>query len=259
MDLGINNKKVLITGGSRGLGLALAKAFKEEGCKVIIISRNKKSCGEAIKMLGGKKKGHDFFTANLLDYKKNELLLKKILAKHKSIDIVIHNVGGGLGLKNPTDKIENWIKSWIFNVGISIQINNFLLPIMKKKKWGRVVNISSLASINGLPRIEPYGGSVAYSCSKNYLNMYTKTMAREYAKFNISISAVLPGPFLSPGKHWDKLKKKNNKLFNLYVKNLNSLERFSKVEEVVPFVLLLASEKASSAQGALVNIDGGAY
>ena len=84
-------------------------------------------------------------------------------------------------------------------------------------------------------------------------------MAREYAKFNISISAVLPGPFLSPGKHWDKLKKKNNKLFNLYVKNLNSLERFSKVEEVVPFVLLLASEKASSAQGALLNIDGGAY
>lgn len=259
MNLDLKNKKVLITGGSKGLGLELSKAFEKEGCKVVIISRNKKNCEKTLKLLGGKKKGHDFFLSNLLNYKKNDALIKKIIKKHKTIDIVIHNIGGGLGFKNPTDKLENWIKSWIFNVGISIQINNVLLPIMKKKKWGRIINISSLASINGLPKVQPYGGSISYSCSKSYLNMYTKTMAREYAKYNISISAILPGPFLSPGKHWDRLKKTNKKLFNSYVNSVNSINRFAKFEEIVPFVLLLSSNKASYTQGSLFNIDGGAY
>lgn len=259
MNLNLKNKKVLITGGSKGLGLELSRAFEKEGCKVIIISRNKKNCENAIKLIGGKKEGHDFYISNLLNYEKNEKLIKKILKKHKAIDIVIHNIGGGLGLKNPTDKLKNWIKSWIFNVGISIQINNVLLPIMKKRKWGRVINISSLASINGMPTIKPYGGSIAYACSKSYLNMYTKTMAREYAKYNVSISAILPGPFLSPGKHWDKLKKKNKKLFNAYIKNVNSINRFADFNEIVPFVLLFSSAKASYTQGSLLNIDGGAY
>jgi len=150
------------------------------------------------------------------------------------------------------------MKVWMFNVGISIEINNILIPKMIIQGGGKIINISSSSSIDGLPAIKPFGGSIQYSCAKSYLNTYTKCMAREYADKNISFSAVLPGPFLSPGKHWDKLKSKNKNLFNKFIKSNNPLKRFSKFEDIIPFVLLLASEKSSFSNGSLIPINGGA-
>jgi len=258
MNLNLENKNILITGGSRGLGEKLAYAFAEEGCRVSIISRSKKDCLNVMKNIGGANNGHFYSSSNLLKKKNINTSIKNILNYFKKIDIVVHNVGGALGYKDPLENLDNWMKVWMFNVGISIEINNILIPKMIIQGGGKIINISSSSSIDGLPANKPFGGSIQYSCAKSYLNMYTKCMAREYADKNISFSAVLPGPFLSPGKHWDKLKSKNKNLFNKFIKSNNPLKRFSKFEDIIPFVLLLASEKSSFSNGSLIPINGGA-
>jgi len=105
--------------------------------------------------------------------------------------------------------------------------------------------------------VEPYGGAPAYSCAKAYLNMYIKVVGRELAKDNVIISGVMPGTILSEGKHWDKLQKTNPELVREYLDRHQAIGRFGRAEEIAPFVLLLSSEQASFAAGAVLPVDGG--
>ena len=91
---------------------------------------------------------------------------------------------------------------------------------MKLKKSGKIIHISSSASIDGGPKIHPYGGFPPYACAKAFLNMYVKTLGRELNKFNIHVSAILPGPILTENKHWDKAKKKIRNFIISSSKNL---------------------------------------
>lgn len=256
MDLGIKGKRVLITGGSRGIGAAMAKDFAAESCKVSIVSRDEESLKEKVKEIGGKTKGHDYIVANLRDDGEPTRVAKELLAKYKKIDIVVHNVGGGLGQKDPLGKVEGWNSVWQFNVGIAIEMNAILIPQMKKQGWGRVVHVSSIVAELGDPSMKSLGGSLPYAAAKAYLNAYIKGLAREMAKANVVVSGVMPGVVLSKGKHWDKVRKENPELVAEFLDLYYPAGRFGSAEEISPFVLLLASEKASFAAGSIIPISG---
>ncbi len=258
MDLGIAKKRVLITGASRGIGAEIARSFAKEGCQISLIARDRINLESVLKQIGGSESGHDYLDLNLREPGTPTEAVKELLSNHESIDIVVHNVGGGLGIKDPLAETNEWLEVWNFNVGIAIEMNALLVPPMRKNRWGRIIHISSINAVTGGTMIKPYGGAPAYSCAKAYLNMYTKVISREFAKDNVIVSAVMPGTILSKGKHWDKLQKKEPHKIEEYLERHHAIGRFGDVAEIAPFVLLLASDIASFAAGSLVNVDGGA-
>ena len=257
MDLEIANKRVLITGASRGIGAELARHFAKEGCRLSLVARNRENLESILGQIGDKVNGHDYLDLDLREPWAPTKAAKELLKRHEIIDIVVHNVGGGLGIKDPLAHVDDWLEVWKFNVGIAIEMNAQLVPPMQKSAWGRIIHVSSISAVTGGTMVEPYGGAPAYSCAKAFLNMYTKVIARELAKDNIIVSAVMPGTILSKGKHWDKLQKKEPHKVKEYLERHHAIGRFGDAAEITPFVLLLSSSHASFAAGLLVNIDGG--
>lgn len=257
MELGLKGKRVLITGGSRGIGAAIAQDFADEDCKVSIVSRDEESLKQKIAEIGGRRKGHEYIVSNLRDPGEPTRIAKELIARHKKVDIVVHNVGGGLGLKYPLGKVEDWNAVWQFNAGIAIEMNAFLIPEMKKQGWGRVVHVSSITAELGDPSMESLGGSLPYAAAKAYLNAYIKGLGREMAKDNVVVTGVMPGVVLSKGKYWDKVKKEKPELVEEFLAQYYPIGRFGLAQEISPFVVLLASDKASFAAGSIIPISGG--
>lgn len=258
MDFGIKGKRVLITGGSRGIGASIAKDFANEGCKISIVSRDEESLKQKINEIGGEAKGHEYIVSNLLEQKEPTRVAQGLLSRHSCIDIVVHNVGGGLGARDPLGKIEDWSMVWQFNVGIAIEMNSILIPPMKNQGWGRVVHVSSISGELGDPSFDSLiGGALPYAAAKAYLNAYVKGLGSMMAKFNVVVSGVMPGVVLSKGKYWDKLKNDNPEIVDKFLNQYYPIGRFGCCDEISPFVVLLASQKASFAAGSLIPISGG--
>ena len=256
MELGIKNKKVLITGSSRGLGSKLAKDFSKEECKIILVGRNKVNLIKTFNEIGGKDNGNSYYVMDLLQSGSPKKLSKHILEKNMGVDIIIHNLGGALGVRDPLAQYNDWKKVWDFNVGVSIQLNNLLIPKMIKNNWGRIVHISSVNAISAGEVNTKYGASHAYNSSKSYLNTYVKSISRELIKKNIVISSVMPGPIMSKGKHWEKLKKQKLNIYKEFINNFIPSGKLSTYDEISPFVLLLSSDKSTLASGSSLKIDG---
>ncbi|MCK5013489.1 MAG: SDR family oxidoreductase [Candidatus Omnitrophica bacterium] len=257
MDLGIKGKRVLITGGSKGIGAAIAKDFSNEGAKVSIVSRNEERLKKEIDELGGAIKGHEYIVSDLRDGGEPTRVAREMIVKHKKVDIVVHNVGGALGEKNPLGKVEDYNAVWQFNVGIAIEMNAVLVPEMKKQGWGRVVHVSSISAELGEPLVEPFGGALPYAAAKAYLNAYIRGLGREMAKDNVVVTGVMPGAVLSEGKYWDKLKDENPQLVDEFLNQHYPIGRFADAEEISSFVVFLASDEASFAAGSVVSVSGG--
>ncbi len=257
MDLGLKNKRVVITGASRGLGEEIAQQFSKEGALVTLVARNEEKLNLLINDFGGKKKGHNFHVSDLRIKGEPTKVAKKIIKNNKKIDIVVHNLGGSLGSTSIFSEIENWIDNFKFNAGIAIELNNIFGPHMTKNKSGRIVHISSSNALSGGTPSDGEAPAPAYTCAKSFLNMYSKVLGREFAKHNVVVSCIIPGVLKSEGKYWDRLSKSNPKLVKNYLKNHHAIGRFGKFSEIAPFVLFMASKHATFAASANLNIDGG--
>ncbi|MCX5695187.1 MAG: SDR family oxidoreductase [Candidatus Omnitrophica bacterium] len=256
MNFGIKDKKVLVTGASKGIGAAIARAFAAEGCRLSLIARNKDKLKQLFEEIGGTVKGHEFLSIDLMEPGAPTKAVKSLLKDSDPFDIVVHNVGGALGLKDIFAPLGDWADVWRFNVGIAIEMNRILIPPMRQRKWGRVVHLSSISGDLGEP-LEPFGGAIPYAAAKAYLNAYVKGLGRELARDNVIISGVMPGAALSEGKYWDKTVKNDPVLAKKFLDHYYPIGRFGKPEEIAPFVVLLASERATFAAGTLIPVSGG--
>jgi NAD(P)-dependent dehydrogenase (short-subunit alcohol dehydrogenase family) len=255
MLIDIKNKNVLITGSSKGLGEYLSKYLSKYCSRILLVARNSEKL-EQLK-IDLSPTDCEYFAKDLLEENTTEALCDFMKKINFEPDIVIHNVGGALGKKNPISIKQDFLDVWNFNVGIQIEINNKIIPKMIEKKWGRIVSISSILAKNGGMPFEPYGGSIHYNTAKSYLNSYNKCLSRELAQHNIVVSTVMPGVLLSEGKYWHKMVQKNPELVADFLDKHVSIKRFGLYEELAPFVLLLCSDYASYCSGTEINIDGG--
>ena len=250
MDLGINGKNVLVTGASQGIGLACALAFAAEGCRVTVTARREPALRVAVEKMGGLQAGHRCLAIDLMATGAAAEAMVRLTKGDAPFDIVVHNLGGTLDLKDPLAPSAAWNKVWQFNVGIAIDMNAALLPPMIARKWGRVVHISSISA-------ESIRGSAPYAAAKAYLNAYVKGLGRAVAPSGVIVSAVMPGAIWSEGGHWDRIRKERPEVEPDFLRHHHAIGRLGTAEEIAPAVLFLASQHVTFAPATIIPIDGG--
>lgn len=261
MDLGLEKRVVLITGGSVGIGLSIAEEFLKEHPRVVICARNEDRLNKAVEDLQARYPGKDVFgkscdVSKLADL---ETLVRYVEQAVGGINILINNAGTGSEEKNMSAPDEKWYHYWDLHVMAAVRLCRLCVPLMKKSPTGGVIiNTASLCAMQPL-YYEPI-----YNVTKAALNMYTKCLADELIKDNIRVMAVSPGLVLTPD--WQKtaaiLSKKEgitvDQYFNNIAKAMAPIGRFSSPSEVARFYVFLASEHASYCLGTNFHVDGGA-
>ncbi len=246
MNFNIKNKRALITGASRGIGMAIVKSLAAEGVKTASVSRTPISNDE----LNINNNDHISIELDLIKEGSGTELFKTLSERWGLPDIIIHNVGGNLDITDPLCGIEEWRKIYRFNLEIAIELNNLFIPNLISQKWGRIIHISSIASLENQ-------GTVPYCSMKAALNAYTRSLGRFLSPNGISVSAVLPGAVFTEGGYWDKTLKSRPEHVAKYLSERMAINRFGKVEEISDFVTFLCSDQASFVVGSSFLVDGG--
>jgi len=249
MDLKIAGKKALVTGAGRGLGRAIAISLAREGVKVACVSRTKEDLDELLLSIGGVNLGHIGIAMDLIPDSSPEELISK-LGPFGDLDIVVHNAGGTLDISDPFCSVADWRKVYRFNFEIAVEINRLILPIMQKRRWGRICHISSIAAMEN-------HGPVPYCAIKAALTAYTRSMGGVVAPDGIVMTAVLPGAVFTEGGYWDNTLRDRPEHVSKYLGERQRIGRFGRPEEIADFVTYLCSELASFNTGSIVPIDGG--
>ena len=251
MNLNLSNKTFLISGSSKGIGLKIAESLLSESANVIITGRSKNLIKNQFNKLfsefGSKIAYVDGDIKSDLVLKKIKNLVKK---RWKKLDGIVANAGSTKMNIGPfsSEKDFYWYQKNNFLTAFKF-VNYFLNEI--KKSRGSIVFISSIASLKDI------GAPLGFASSKLSLNLYSKFLANELAKYNVRVNNIVPGNIYFKGGNWDKKIKKNPKKVKKMIKSQVPLRRFGKPEEIANLTTFLLSSKSSFMTGAEIVIDGG--
>lgn len=245
---GLEGKVVVVTGGSRGIGLEIAKKLLEEKARVVICGRKQENLDAAAASLG-----HDrnlmTIAAHIAKEEDVDILFNRVMDAHQGLDVLINNVGMNLMTPSVADAtVAQWQKIIETNLTGTFICARKAASIMKGKKRGAIVNITSIAGRKASP------GMGIYGIAKAGVEMMTKVLAAELASFNIRVNAVAPAmvrtEFSKP--FWS-----NKDICELVVRGI-PLGRIAEPIDVVHPVLFLASEASCFITGQTLVVDGGA-
>jgi len=248
MDLGIKGKRALVTGASRGIGESIAINLAKEGCKVAIIARTESDLKLVLEQMPGD--GHCMLVADLTRESAPVEVIDEIKKIFGMPDILVNNLGSTLGITDPFCSLDDWRKIYRINFEVAIEINNLIIPAMRGQKWGRIVNISSTASMEN-------NGPVTYCSMKAALTAYSRSVGRVLAKYGIVMSALLPGAVFTKGGFWDQVLKERPEHAEKYLKERCPLGKFGEPDDIGTMTVILCSEQAKFCQGSIFPVDGG--
>lgn len=247
MDFHLHGRRAVVVGASKGLGRAVAKLLAAEGCAVAAVARTASLLGSLIDELPGA--GHLTCATDLLVDGAPTRLAAELLEAFVP-DIVVHNVGGSLGVTDSLATAGDYARVWRVNVGIPIELNRLFAPGMSERGWGRIVHVSSVSAEN-------FSGYSAYVSAKGALNAYVKTIGRALAPKGVIVSAVCPGPLFGEGRYLTRLQQDQSSGWREFCEHHLAIGRLARPEDIAPFVAMLCAPLASYAAGAIINIDGG--
>jgi NAD(P)-dependent dehydrogenase (short-subunit alcohol dehydrogenase family) len=247
MDLKIQGKKALVTGGGRGLGRSIASCLVQEGVHVCIVSRTTEDLDSFIDEHGD---GHSALCYDLMADGAPTKMVSEMRGVFGQPDIIIHNVGGAMDINDPFCDIEGWRRVYRFNLEISVEINLMLVPYLQEKKWGRIIHISSISALENQ-------GTVPYCSMKAAVNAYVRSFGRYVSKDGICMSTVMPGAVFTEGGYWDYTSKNRPEHFERYRKERMAIQRFGEPDEIGKVVTFLCSDQASFIVGSSFLVDGG--
>lgn len=246
---GIAERHVLVTGASQGIGRGIAVAFARAGAHVSAVARREPELATLHAELGGLGK-HGFVAADLTVPDAAERVLAAVIGRAGPLEIVVHAVGGSLGQHDVTAAVGDWQKIWYLNVGHAISLNNLVLPHMADQRWGRIVHLSSRVAVE-------YGGSGPYAAAKAYLNAYITIMGRAFAERNVLVNGIMPSAIVAPGNAWARAEADKPEAVRRFLAEHQAINRLGTPDDIIPFVLLLASSENRFAAGSVISVDGG--
>lgn len=246
MDLGLKNRVVFITGGSKGIGKAIAKAFREEGARVAIAARNPASLEETSAELGGV----SVYAGDFTQKEDRERVFRQLLEDFGTIDVLVNNVGGSNGGTVAETNLDLFEEAMQLNYFSTVHFSRLAFQVMKEKKSGCILNISSIYGRES-------GGKVSYNNAKAAVISFTKALADEAIPHGVRVNGIAPGSILHPTGNWQKRLEENPDQIQDFVHREIPAGRFGKPEEVAHVALFLASDKASWVVGTTLPVDGG--
>jgi NAD(P)-dependent dehydrogenase (short-subunit alcohol dehydrogenase family) len=243
----LNGKIALITGGSRGLGKAMALALAKEGAHLALVARDEtklKIAADEIKQAGG---SAEYFLADVTQPDQVKAAEQAIIARFGQINILINNAG--INIRKPLTEytLEEWHQVMNANLTSVYLMCHAFIPHMTGRDYGRIINLTSMMSHIALP------GRVAYCTSKAGLLGFTKALALELAPHKITVNGISPGPVATEMNQVIIQNPETNRQF------LNSLpvNRWGKVEEIGALAAFLCSGDSGFITGTDIVIDGG--
>ena len=255
MDLGLKGKTVLITGGTHGIGKAIALSMAAEECRVAVCGRDTSRIETTVadvERIGQQCLGiqADVFIKNDIDR-----VFKGIGERWGDVDILVNNVGGGgrWGSEIVEETLEQvWLEVYEKNALAAIRFTMRVIPGMRKKKWGRVITITSIFGMQGGCR--PWFGMAKTAQSSLMLNL---AMDKSLARDGITFNSVAPGSIMIPNTGWAEEKERDPEAFERMVCKRYPLGRLGTPGEVADVVVFIASPKASLVNGSSIVVDGG--
>jgi 3-oxoacyl-[acyl-carrier protein] reductase len=249
VDLSLENKVVVVTGGTRGIGLAVSKAFLNEGAKVHVIARNENVVLNS-QLEKEFPKAYFFYQCDVTSEVSISNVCNKILeVENDVIDIVVANVGSGKSVAAAISDAENWESSWNINFNSALLTARVFHSTIQKTK-GSLLFISSIAGQ------EFIGAPTDYSTAKSALISFAKILSHKIAPL-ARVNVIAPGNIYSEDGTWGNKMKINPKAVLEMIDNKVPLKRFGTPEEVSDLVLFLSSSRASFITGSCFTIDGG--
>ena len=241
MDLHLKNKKVIVTGGSKGIGRAIAESFLREGATVSICARGEEALTKAQKEMASLGNVHAR-TADLASEKDCESFVNWAADQMGGLDILVSNVSA------MNTSFRDCVEIDIIGVQALLRAG---LARMEDHNDANIICISSRAASVGIPYLQSYAAVKAATVSM------VKSMAVEVARRGIRVNVVSPGDIIFPGGTWEATEKNNPKLFNAVLKE-NPFRRLGKPEEIGDVVAFVASDRSSFVSGANILVDGAA-
>lgn len=256
MDSDDTTRNAVVTGGTHGIGLAIAKMLVLSGHNVSVCSRTQERVDAACEELRAVSKNvvHAGL-ADAVDLGTIESYCKSVNQTFGGVDILINNVGGGGRWGNASvlkTESQIWDEVYRKNAGAAIAFTTSFLPHMVEQKWGRVVTVASVVARQAVGR--PW-----YIVAKSAELALMKSLARstELVRANITFNSVSPGAIRIPGTGWDEEERKDRHAFDRFVDQTFPMGRLGTPEEVANVVGFLCSTSASLVNGANIVVDGG--
>jgi len=252
MDLGLTGKVAIVTGGSRGLGLAAAEALAAEGAHVVICARGEEALNAAAARLQ-KSAGAGAKVAIAVADVSTEAGAAKVIETAVSsfgrIDVLVNNVGLGKGADIEATSDAEWQEAFDQTLFPAIRMTRLAVPHLRQQGGGAIVIVSSIFGRES-------GGRMTYNAVKAAEISLAKSLAQQLAKDQIRVVSVAPGSTLFEGGSWWKRQQADPEGIAQFVKQELPFGRFGKPEEVGAAIAFLASPKASWISGTTVVVDG---
>jgi gluconate 5-dehydrogenase len=244
----LTGRVAIITGGSKGLGLAMGSGLASAGCNLVVVSRNLEEGQQAATSIANEYQVEAIaISADVVQQSQMETMVQQVMDQFGRIDILINSAG--INIRGSIEELsyQEFQKVMQVNVDGTWLASKAVIPFMKKAGNGKIINMASTLGVVGLANRTPY------TSSKGAIVQMTRALGLELAPDNINVNAICPGPFLTEINRSIAGSEEAKK----FIVGATALERWGELREIQGAAILLASDAASYMVGSLVTVDGG--